>query len=301
MNNLSKKPKKPKIVLVTGASGQLASELKSLVLNKDLLGSDFDLFWKFIFADKEILDITNTNLVKEFFEKNKIDFCINCAAYTQVDQAEIKKDLALMVNVEATSTLAKNCFMNQAILIQISTDYVFDGKSCKPYLETDETQPINFYGETKLQGEKLALQQNPNTIIIRTSWLYSKIYGKNFYKTILNLAQKKDKLEVIVDQVGTPTNCLDLAQAIFKILLETDFKTFAEFGIYNFSNQGVASWYDFAYEIVKNNKLKCEIVAINSINYPTIAKRPNFSVLDKNKIERVFGIKVANWRESLSS
>ena len=271
--------------LVTGASGQLGSEIRAICKGED-----------FIFTTKEQLNICDFKKLQSFVRNHKIKNIINCGAFTAVDLAQTQRDLALKINYEAVKNLAIISKQKDIKLIHISTDYVFDGRNYKPYKEDDKTNPINFYGESKLKGE-LAIQDiSPkNSCIIRTSWVYSS-YGKNFVKTILNLAKQKESLNIISDQVGTPTYAKDLAEAILEILPKLNNQKPA---IYHYSNEGVSSWYDFAKEIVDIAKLKCEIKPIKTIEYPTPAKRPHFSLLDKDKIKREFNIDIPYWKESL--
>ncbi len=272
-------------ILVTGANGQLASEFKTLCSNQDL-----------IFTSKEELDISDFEKTKDFIKENNIKIIINCAAYTAVDKAEEEKELALKINYEAVNNLAIISKEKNIKLIHISTDYVFDGENYKPYNENDKTNPINFYGESKLKGEQAIKKIAPkNSCIIRTSWVYSN-YGKNFVKTILNLAKQKEELNIISDQVGTPTYAKDLAKAILEIIPNLNNQTPT---IYHYSNEGVLSWYDFAKEIVKMAKLKCQINPIKTSGYPTPAKRPHFSLLDKSKIKEDFKINIPYWKDSL--
>jgi dTDP-4-dehydrorhamnose reductase len=275
-------------ILVTGKNGQLGSGLQVLSKNYPQ--------YNWFFEDREGLDIGDENSVKAYFATHKTDFCINCAAYTAVDKAEQERDLAFEVNANGPKYLALECKKQNSTLIHISTDYVFDGKNFKPYLEDDLTNPVNYYGQTKLDGEKLALQNNPKTIIIRTSWVYST-FGKNFVKTIIKLATEKSELGIVGDQIGTPTNATDLAFAIVEIIKSKDLQS--NFGIYHFSNLGVASWYDFAFEIIKLKNLNCNIKPILSKDFPTPANRPFYSVMDKTKIIKDFNLQVPHWKQSL--
>lgn len=273
-------------ILVTGAKGQLGSELKKLhhLLEK----------YHFIFADFEELDITNEEVVRDFFRYNKINYCINCAAYTAVDKAEGEADKAELINAKAVRLLAEQCASQSATLIHISTDYVFDGRSYTPYTEVDMANPINIYGKTKLFGEQMALSKNAKTMVIRTSWLYST-FGNNFVKTMLRLAEAKPSLSVVADQIGTPTYAEDLARTILQIINTSS----AHFGIYHYSNEGVASWYDFAHAIFQIKKLNINLIPIKTEAYPTPAKRPAYSILDKTKIKETFGLTIPHWGESL--
>ena len=278
-------------ILVTGAYGQLGNELNCLT-------SEYPE-WQFVFADIDTLDITNEESVKVFFEKKEPDFVINCAAYTAVDKAENDADTAEKVNAEASRILGK-CSKNAgAKLIHVSTDYVFDGSSSKPYVETDSVNPQSIYGKTKLLGEQLCINENPETVIIRTSWLYSA-FGNNFVKTMLRLGAERGKLNVVFDQVGTPTYAADLANAILAIieLCENEPKRFIP-GVYHYSNEGVASWFDFAKAIFEISEVKCIVSPVRSVEFPTPAKRPEFSVLDKSKIKTTFGLEIPYWKDSL--
>lgn len=265
-------------ILITGSKGQLGSELSLLLPNA-------------ILADKDELDIIDKNALDNFIKNNNIDTIINCVAYTAVDKAEEDKENAYKVNVIGAENLAKtNCK-----IIHISTDYVFDGKNCKPYLTTDKTNPLSVYGKTKLESENVVLKNNKNAIVIRTAWLYSS-YGNNFVKTMLRLGKEKETLNVVFDQVGTPTYAKDLAEAITKILNNINEETA---GIYHFTNEGVCSWYDFATEIMSLSNLNCKVKPILSAEYPTKATRPCFSVLDKNKIKKTFSLEIRHWKEAL--
>ncbi len=273
-------------ILVTGANGQLGLCLKELSeLNKTLF---------FTFLTKEELDITNEKQIKNTFVNSNFDYCINCAAYTAVDKAEEDKEKAFYVNVMGVRYLSRICKNFNTILIHISTDYVFDGENNRPYKETDITNPISVYGLTKLQGEKEVMSNTNAYFIIRTSWLYSE-YGSNFVKTILNLYHKKKELKIINDQIGTPTYAKDVA----KILLDIIKLKNTNFGVYNLSNEGVASWYDFANAIFELKDIKIDIKPISTESYPALAKRPFYSVLDKGKIKNKLEVEIPYWRESL--
>jgi len=274
-------------VLVIGGNGQVGSEIRLLASNY----SD-----TFFFTDKEKLNITKKEEIENFVDKNKIDIIINCAAYTAVDKAEENQILANNVNHLAVKYLAEISKKRDIKLVHISTDYVFDGTNFRPYIEIDKTNPNSVYGESKLLGEKALENINPqNTIIIRTSWVYSS-FGVNFVKTMLRLGIEKDSLGVIFDQVGTPTYARDLARAILDILPKIDNENIE---IYNYSNEGVLSWYDFAKEIMKMAKLTCEINPIETKDYPTPAKRPHYSLLNKAKIKDKFNINIPFWKDSL--
>ncbi len=276
-----------KKILVTGSNGQLGSELKNL-------SGEYSEY-KFIFTDVEELNLLDYFAVTEFFEKNNPDVCINCAAYTAVDKAEEDREQALKINRDAVETLAKNCNKNGSLLVHISTDYVFNGRNYKPYTEDDNPSPESYYGLTKLEGEKAAFEYSAKTVIIRTSWLYSK-YGNNFVKTMLRLSAEKDKIGVVADQVGTPTYAGDLAKAIMTVVENTD-DNIKE--VYHFSNEGAISWYDFAKSIMEIKSLSCGVNPIESKDFPAKANRPYYSVLNKTKIKKAFGIEVPYWLDSL--
>jgi dTDP-4-dehydrorhamnose reductase len=235
----------------------------------------------------------------DFLAKNKFDLVINCAAYTQVDQAEKEVELAGQINSQSVGILAQEVAKQGALLIHISTDYVFNGQSFEPIKETQAPKPINVYGQTKLEGETLALQNNPKTLIIRTCWVYSQ-FGKNFVKTMRRLIAEKSELSVIWDQIGTPTSSLVLAQALLQIVEKIQATDFNNFGIYHFSGEGVTSWYDFAKTIQRLSGVNtCQIQPIFSSQYPTLAQRPLYSVLDKTKIKQVFELQIPYWQDSL--
>ena len=278
-------------ILITGAYGQLGNEIKVL--------SDTFPDWQFLFTDVDTLDITNENALEIWFQKNKPGFVINCAAYTAVDKAESDAETAEKVNSLAPKLLAKFSKIFDAKLIHISTDYVFDGESFTPYAEEAEVNPKSVYGESKLKGEQNCFEENPDTIVIRTSWLYST-FGNNFVKTMLRLGKDRGQLNVVFDQVGTPTYAADLANAILSIIQISE-KQPEKFvpGIYHYSNEGVASWYDFAKAIFEISDVKCIVSPVRSVEFPTPAKRPNFSVLDKSKIKNIFGVNILYWRVSL--
>jgi dTDP-4-dehydrorhamnose reductase len=278
-------------ILVTGAYGQLGNEINCLI--------DKYPDWQFLFTDADTLDITNEKALEIWFQNNKPNYIINCAAYTAVDKAESDTESAEKVNALAPKLLAKQAKIIDAKLIHISTDYVFDGESFTPYSEAVKVNPKSVYGETKLQGELNCFKENPDTIIIRTSWLYSS-FGNNFVKTMLRLGKERRQLNVVFDQVGTPTYAADLANIILSII-EISEKEPEKFvpGIYHYSNEGVASWYDFAKAVIEISEVKCTVSPVRSVQFPTPAKRPDFSVLDKSKIKNTFGITIPYWRESL--
>ena len=275
-------------ILVTGSKGQVGSEIKELSSNSN---------HNFFFTSREELDITNEQNIKDFIEKNDIKAIINCAAYTAVDKAEEDKINADLVNRKAVKKLAKISKEKSIKLIHISTDYVFDGTAFRPYCEEYQTNPNSVYGQTKLDGENEMIKINPhNSIIIRTSWVYSS-FGNNFVKTMLRLGREKDELGVIFDQIGSPTYARDLAQTILDILpnIKND-----KVAIYNYSNEGVLSWYDFAKDIMRMAKIDCSINPIETFQYPTPAKRPHYSLLNKSKIKNDFGVEIPYWKDSLS-
>lgn len=275
-----------KKILVTGSNGQLGSELR-------MLSSDFSNF-EFVFTDRSQLSLENSETIKAFLNTIQPDFIINCAAYTAVDKAESEPELADLINHKAVEELAKWSFSNQIKLIHVSTDYVFDGTSAIPLKENDVTNPQNEYGKTKLKGEQAALRENPDTIIIRTSWVYSE-FGNNFVKTMLRLMAERDALNVVEDQIGSPTYAKDLAQAILDIVSNDNWQG----GIYNYSNEGEISWFDFAVAIKEIAGLDCAVSGIPSSQFPTPAKRPAYSLLDKSKIKETFNVAVPDYRDSL--
>jgi len=278
-------------ILVTGAYGQLGNELNELQGNYPE--------WKFLFTDVDSLDITNGTAVQKYFVENNIDFVINCAAYTAVDKAESDKEAAAKVNALAPELLGFYSKLSGAKLIHVSTDYVFAGDANQPYSEENEVNPQGIYGQTKLDGEQNCIRENGNTVIIRTSWLYST-FGNNFVKTMLRLGKERGELGVVFDQVGTPTYARDLASSILQIIQVSE-KDAAKFipGVYHFSNEGVASWYDFAKEIFEISGVACKVNPVLSDQFPTPAKRPHFSVLNKTKIKETYGIEIPYWSDSL--
>jgi len=278
-------------ILVTGGNGQLGKELREF--------SSLHTGLDFVFLSREELPIHQFELVRNYFNTLRPAYCINCAAYTAVDKAESEKDLAFQINGEAVGVLAAVCREHNSKLIHISTDYVFNGEASYPYTENFPTDPINVYGASKLEGEKQAMELNPGSIIIRTSWLYSSL-GKNFVKTMIQLMNEKDEVKVIKDQLGSPTNAADLAETIFNIIGYCHLQIYDwSPGIYNFSNEGIISWYDFAKAIKEITASPCDIKPISTAQYPTPAKRPAYSVLDKTKIQKTFGIKLKKWKDSL--
>ena len=278
-------------VLVTGANGQLGSEIKDVVTNY----KDFNFF----FRDLPELNICNADALNTFILNKNINAVINCAAYTAVDKAEQDVDIAKNVNAKGVLNLVNALEKVDGKLIHISTDYVFDGNHSQPYEESDPVSPIGVYGETKRDGELAVLNSSIDAIVIRTSWLYSA-YGNNFVKTMLKLGHDRDELGVIFDQVGTPTNASDLAKTCLDILSDKSSENISANGkIYHYSNEGVASWYDFATAIMELGSLDCKVRPIETKDYPTPAKRPHYSVLNKTKINTDFNIEIPYWRDSL--
>lgn len=284
------------VVLVTGASGQLGQSLQFIA------GNYPDI--EFVFCSSSDLDITNKENCKQIFAQSKPHFCINAAAYTAVDKAESEPEKSHLINVIGAKNLSEVCLDFSTTLLHISTDFVFDGNNSIPYLENDATNPKGVYAQTKLDGEKAIQEILEHYFIIRTSWVYSQ-FGNNFMKTMIRLGLERDSLSVVNDQIGTPTNAVDLAEAILKIILFSSL-SFVEgrgeaFGIYNFSNEGECSWFDFAQKIFEINHINIDLNPIPTTSYPTPAQRPKYSVLDKYKIKNTFGIEIKSWEESLSS
>ena len=278
------------VILVTGASGQLGNEIRNS--SKNYFG------YEFVFTDIDTLDITDEEAVKQTVKTTHPDWIINCVAYNLVDKAETDYENAFKVNGQAVKNLAESIKGSESRLIHISTDYVFDGNSSTPYNENSITNPQSAYGKSKLEGEKSALLHH-GTMIIRTSWLYSS-FGTNFVKTILKHGKDKEILRVVYDQTGTPTYAADLSNAILSVISGVIRNQIAfNAGIYHYSNEGTCSWYDFATEIINESGLKCKVIPILSKEYPTAAKRPSFSVLDKSKIKENYGIEIPHWRSSL--
>lgn len=275
-----------KKILVTGANGQLGQSIQEIAPNYTNLD--------FVFVTRNELDITNEEQVINYFNNNTFDAVVNCAAYTAVDLAESDEANARLINATATKYLAEQTAKQNIPLIHISTDYVFDGSVATPRLETDQVNPIGVYGQTKLEGEELALAINPKTLIIRTAWVFSK-HGKNFVKTMLWLFNEREEIGVINDQIGSPTNAVDLADAIAQILSKEELT----YGIFNYSNEGTCSWYDFASKIKELFQSTIKINPIPTSAYPTAAKRPAYSLLDKSKIKETYQLEIPNWEESL--
>jgi dTDP-4-dehydrorhamnose reductase len=275
-------------ILITGSNGQLGSELRDLSFAYPQ--------YEFIFTDLEDLDITDESLINDFFSVNHPDVVINCAAYTAVDKAESEEKTAFLINSAAVGLITKVCAKNNALLVHISTDYVFDGRAFTPYTESGGTSPISAYGRSKSAGELAIHQFGSNALIIRTSWLYSA-FGNNFVKTIRKYGKERGLINVVYDQIGTPTYARDLAQIILDILPSAIKAKGIE--VFHFSNEGVASWYDFAKSIVEFSRIECIIIPILSKDYPQAASRPMYSILDKSKIKERFALKIPYWRDSL--
>jgi len=281
------------VVIVTGANGQLGKELMAA-------SAAYSQF-QFVFLTKEDLAIDQPQPVQAYFEKSMPAFCINCAAYTTVDKAETEQEAAMRINADATGLLASVCKSFNTRFIHISTDYVFDGTATAPYKETDPTNPVNYYGLTKLRGEQMAMANNKESVIIRTSWVYSE-YGNNFVKTMIRLMREKKHLNVVNDQLGSPTYAADLAKALLDIIAagNADSRNWIP-GVYHYSNDGVISWYDFAVAIKTLTGSNCHINPIPTSAYPTPAKRPAYSVFDKKKIQSNWHLPINDWRSSLEA
>jgi dTDP-4-dehydrorhamnose reductase len=279
------------VVLVTGANGQLGQAIRSVVGNYPSID--------FVFCSSSELNITDSSNCESVFKKYRPQFCINAAAYTAVDKAESESEKAYAINVTGAQNLAFVCKAHNTVLLHVSTDFVFDGLANQPYSEEDVPNPTGVYGITKLQGEQAIQNTLEKHFIIRTSWVYSQ-FAYNFMKTMLRLASERDSLSVVSDQIGTPTNAVDLAECLLTIIsFDIRHSTFDRYGIYNFSNEGQCSWYDFAAEIFKVNKVSINLQPIPTTAYPTPAKRPAYSVLDKSKIKQVFGMEIKSWKDSI--
>jgi dTDP-4-dehydrorhamnose reductase len=275
-------------ILVTGSNGQLGEELRTLATAYPA--------YQFLFVSKEDLPIDQYDMVSKYFAEHAIDFCINCAAYTAVDKAESEREKAFSINADAVGNLAAVCKTHHTRLIHISTDYVFDGSADQPYKESDKTSPVSVYGESKLKGEQLALENDPSSVIIRTSWLYSS-YKNNFVKTMLRLMKEKDSINVVNDQFGCPTYAADLAKVILQII--SSGMSIEKAGIYHYTNSGITNWYEFAVAINKLSDNRCIVNPIPTVQYPTPAKRPHYSVMDTDKIKQAFQVAIPGWEDSL--
>ncbi len=278
-----------KTILITGANGQLGSEIKAIA-------SQF-LAFDFLFTDVDSLDLLNKGALCTFAADKKIDYVINCAAYTAVDKAETEIELCYSINRDAIKNLAE--VFSTSRIIHVSTDYVFDGTATRPYRETDPTNPQSVYGKSKLEGEEALLNADVEAIIIRTAWLYSP-YGNNFVKTMIRLGSERSEVNVVCDQEGTPTYAADLARSILNMVLYSEQIDFPS-GVYHYSNEGKTTWYEFASKVMELAKLDCKVNPIPTNEYPTPAARPKYSVLDKTKIKETFTLPVPQWEESLEN
>lgn len=278
-----------KTVLVTGANGQLGNSLRAL--------SGRYSSYAFLFTDVDELDICDKEAVRAYVNGNQVDYILNCAAYTAVDKAEDNEALCLRINADAVRNLGEAASEAGARILHISTDYVFDGTAHTPYVETEPTCPVSVYGRTKLAGEEALLSVCPDAAIIRTAWLYSE-YGRNFVKTMLRLGKEREEISVVFDQIGTPTYAGDLAEAMCKVIEASERGAFQP-GIYHYSNEGVCSWYDFTVKILQMAGLPCRVKPIESKDYPSLAVRPPYSVLNKKKIKATYGLAIPHWEESL--
>lgn len=280
------------VVLVTGANGQLGQSLQFIAPNYPEV--------EFVFCSSAELDITNSNDCEVIFSRVKPSYCINAAAYTAVDKSESESEKARLINVDGAKNVAEVCKKHKTILLHISTDFVFDGTKTTPYTEEDIPNPMGVYGQTKLDGEKAIQSVFENYFIIRTSWVYSQ-FGNNFMKTMLRLASERDMLSVVNDQIGTPTNAVDLAEVLVSIITSNIQHPASNFGIYNFSNEGQCSWFDFAQKIFEFNNITINLQPIPTTEFPTPAKRPAYSVLDKTKLKNTFTIEILTWEDSLKT
>ena len=279
------------IVAVTGINGQLGFEIQAL-------SSKFNQF-DFIFTGRNELDLNDPETIDDFFEKYSPNYFINCAAYTAVDKAETDIETALAINATSVAAIARHCHKIDCTLITISTDYVFDGNGVSPYATDYITNPVNHYGYTKLLGEEMAVQNNSKTIVIRTSWVYSS-HGNNFVKTMLRLMKERPEIKVVNDQKGSPTYASNLAEAILTIIQKIDTKQVQpQYGIYHYSNKGNITWFQFAKEIKGYKRFTTKVLPLATVDYPTPAKRPHYSVMDTSRITKVFGIEMKDWKESL--
>jgi dTDP-4-dehydrorhamnose reductase len=280
------------VVLVTGSNGQLGQSLQYIAKNHPEI--------HFVFCDSSELDITSKNSCEQVFSKFKPDYCINTAAYTAVDKAETEGEKASLINVIGARNLGEICQLYQTTLLHVSTDFVFDGTKTFPYTEEDVPNPTGVYGQTKLDGELEIQNKCDKYFIVRTSWVYSQ-FGNNFMKTMMRLAHERDSISVVDDQIGTPTNAVDLAEALLSIILfSTKNSDSKKYGIYNFSNEGQCSWFDFAKMIFNINNINITLKPIPTSSYPTPARRPSYSVLDKTKIKHDLGIQIKNWDIALN-
>jgi len=282
-----------KKILITGANGQLGQSIAKYVSTyKDL---------EFTFVTRKELEFDDLKNIDVFFQDKVFDVVVNCAAYTAVDKAEAEHELANIVNHLAVKRISEICKAKNISLIHISTDYVFNGKNYRPYVETDVTEPLNVYGKTKLKGEQALQEINPNGMVIRTGWVHSE-FGNNFVNTMLRLGKEKDKLRVIFDQVGSPTYASDLAKVILNIIKQSKFKELnLRSNTYHYSNEGVASWYDFTKAVFEIGEISCNIMPVETKNYTTPAERPLYSLMNKEKIKNTFDISIPYWKDSLKA
>jgi len=275
-------------VLVIGSDGQLGSELKKISNNYN------NVSW--FFSSVKVLDLSDLNSINNYLSNIDPTVIINCAAYTNVDKAEVESKLANTINYKAVDIISRWTSYNNKNLIHVSTDYVFDGLSNIPYSEKSKTKPVNEYGSSKLKGEIACLKNDSNSIVIRTSWLYSS-FGKNFVKTMIDLMKKKDSVKVVNDQIGSPTYAYDLAKVIIEIIINSENKS----GLFHYSNEGKTSWFEFAKSIRELYNLNCEIIGVPSKEFKTIAKRPQYSLLNKSKIKTIFNLEIPNYKQSLKN
>ena len=278
------------VIAVTGKNGQLGYELEQIA-------SAYSGVFDFVFTNRSDLDIGNPSSLVDFFQKYQPTYFINCAAYTAVDKAETEQESAYLINAESVGLIATQCHLHHCTLIHISTDYVFNGRGTEPYRTDAATDPVNYYGYTKWKGEQLALGNNEQTIIIRTSWVYS-MHGNNFVKTMLRLMKDRAEIKVVSDQIGSPTYAADLAETILEIISSLE-KGNHHYGIYHYSNEGVISWFDFARAIRDKADFSCKVLPIPTFDYPTPAKRPAYSAMDTSALVKDFGIPLKKWELSL--
>lgn len=281
-------------LLVTGANGQLGSELQELLRDRPDITS--------LCVDRDELDIVDREAVDRFFSMHTPEYCINGAAYTNVEGAETEQELARAVNRDGAQNIAAACARTGTVLLHISTDFVFDGKKSVPYVEQDEPHPLGVYGQTKYEGELAVQEQCPKSLIVRTSWLYSS-FGKNFVKTILRLCKERESLPVVADQYGSPTYARDLAEALLHIIDACEEKKAIDvpYGIYHYANDGEVSWFEFAYKIKEIAELSCALQPIPAADFPSRVTRPAYSALSSKKIQHTFGVAIPEWDESLES
>jgi dTDP-4-dehydrorhamnose reductase len=280
------------LVVITGKNGQLGWELQNAV------AKDAESF-TFLFIGKDELDLSVPATIPDFFKKYQPAYFVNCAAYTAVDKAETEKETAYLINATSVGIIAEQCRKAGCTLLQISTDYVFDGRGTHPYPTDTATDPVNYYGYTKWMGEKLALENNEHTVIIRTSWLYSS-HGNNFVKTMLRLMKEREEISVVNDQLGSPTHAADLAQAVLAVIHSLQ-QGNRNYGTFQYSNSGTISWFDFATAIRNAAGFSCQVLPIPTSAYPTPAKRPTYSVMDTNAIVDLYGIEIRDWQKSLQA